>query len=51
MISLRGKESTWTPEDESMYEKLDDDISEEMKYSERMCNIRKAHATPWANLL
>jgi hypothetical protein len=46
-ISLRGKESTWTLKYESIYEKLDDDISEAMKHSERMCNIRKAHATPW----
>jgi hypothetical protein len=46
-ISLRGKESTWNLDDESLYEKLDNDISEAMKYSERMCNIRKSHATPW----
>jgi hypothetical protein len=26
-ISLRGKDSTWNLEDESVYEKLDDDIS------------------------
>jgi hypothetical protein len=50
-ISLRGKDSTWNLEDESAYEKLDDEISEVMKHSERMCNIHKAHATPWTNSL
>jgi hypothetical protein len=50
-ISLRGKESSWNLEDESIYEKLDDDISEAMKHAERMCNIHKAHATPWTKSL
>jgi hypothetical protein len=50
-ISLRGKESTWNLDDESLYEKLDDDIPESMKHSERMCNIRKSHATPWTKSL
>jgi hypothetical protein len=46
-ISLRVKYSTCNLEDKSLYEKLDDDISEAMKPSERTCNIRKAHVTPW----
>jgi hypothetical protein len=50
-ISLRGKDSTWNIEDESVYEKLDDDISEAMKHAERMCNIHKSHATPWTKSL
>jgi hypothetical protein len=50
-ISLRGKDSTWNIEDESVYEKLDDEIYEEMKRAERMCNIHKAHATPWTKSL
>jgi hypothetical protein len=50
-ISLRGKDSTWNIEDESLYEKLDDDISEAMKHSECMCNILKSHAKPWAKSL
>jgi hypothetical protein len=50
-ISLRGKDSTWNLEDESVYENLDDDISEAMKHAERMCNIHKAHATPWTQSL
>jgi hypothetical protein len=50
-ISLRDKDSTWNLEDESVYEKLDDDISEVMKHAERMCNIHKAQATPWTNSL
>jgi hypothetical protein len=50
-ISLRGKDSTWNLEDDSVYEKLDDDISEVMKHAERMCNIHKAHATPWTKSL
>jgi hypothetical protein len=37
--------------DETIYEKLDADISEEMKHAERMCNLHKAHATPWAKSL
>jgi hypothetical protein len=37
--------------DETIYEKLDPDISEGMKHAERMCNLHKAHATPWANSL
>jgi hypothetical protein len=50
-ITLQGKDSTWNLEDESVYEKLDDDISEVMKHPERMCKIRKAHATPWTKSL
>jgi hypothetical protein len=37
--------------DEMIYEKLDADISEAMKHAERMCNLHKAHATPWAKSL
>jgi hypothetical protein len=37
--------------DETIYEKLDADISEAMKHAERMCNLHKAHATPWVNSL
>jgi hypothetical protein len=33
-ISARGKESLWNLEDESLYETLDDDISEAMKHAE-----------------
>jgi hypothetical protein len=33
--------------DETIYEKLDEDISEAMKHAERTCNLHKAHATPW----
>jgi hypothetical protein len=50
-ISLQGKDSSWNLEDESVYEKLDDDILEAMKHSERMCYIRKAHAKPWTKSL
>jgi hypothetical protein len=45
-ISLRGNYSSQNLKDESVYEKLDDDISEAVKHAERMCNICKAHATP-----
>jgi hypothetical protein len=37
--------------DETIYEKLDEDISEAMKHVERMYNLHKAHATPWAKSL
>jgi hypothetical protein len=37
--------------DETIYEKLDADISEAMKHVERMCNLYKAHATPWEKSL
>jgi hypothetical protein len=37
--------------DETIYEKLDADISEAMKHAERMCNLHKYHATPWAKSL
>jgi hypothetical protein len=37
--------------DETIYEKLDEDISEAMKHAERMRNLHKAHATPWAKSL
>jgi hypothetical protein len=50
-ISLRGKDSTWNLEDESAYENLDNDISEAIKHAERICNIRKAHATTWTKSL
>jgi hypothetical protein len=50
-ISVRGKYQTWNLMDETIYEKLDADISEAMKHAERMCNLHKAHATPWAKSL
>jgi hypothetical protein len=37
--------------DETIYEELYADISEAMKHAERMCNLHKAHATPWAKSL
>jgi hypothetical protein len=37
--------------DETIYEKLDADISESVKHAEWMCNLHKAHATPWAKSL
>jgi hypothetical protein len=37
--------------DETIYEKLDEDISEAMKHTEQMCNLHKAHATLWAKSL
>jgi hypothetical protein len=46
-ISLRGKDETWNLIDETIYEKLDADMSEAMKHAERMCNLHKTHATPW----
>jgi hypothetical protein len=45
-ISVRGKGETWNLMDETIYEKLDADISEAMKHAERMCNLHKTHATP-----
>jgi hypothetical protein len=50
-ISVRGKDEMWNLMDEKIYEKLDADISEAMKHAERMCNLHKAHATPWAKSL
>jgi hypothetical protein len=50
-ISVRGKDETWNLMDETIYEKLDTDISEAMKHAERMCNLHKARATPWAKSL
>jgi hypothetical protein len=47
-ISVRGKYETWNIMDETIYEKLDADISNAMKHAERMCNLHKVHATPWA---
>jgi hypothetical protein len=41
----------WYLMDETIYEKLDADISESMKHTERMCNLHKFHATPWAKSL
>jgi hypothetical protein len=46
-ISVRGKDETWNLMDETIYEKLDADISEAIKHAERMCNLHKAHATRW----
>jgi hypothetical protein len=37
--------------DETICEKLDADISEAMKYAERICNLHKAHTTPWEKSL
>jgi hypothetical protein len=45
-ITVRGKDETWNLMDETIYEKLDADISEAMKHAERMCNLHKYHATP-----
>jgi hypothetical protein len=50
-ISVRGKDETWNLMDETIYEKLDADISEAMKHAERICNLHKTHATPWAKSL
>jgi hypothetical protein len=50
-ISVRGKDETWNLMDEKIYEKLDADISEGMKHAERMCNLHKTRATPWAKSL
>jgi hypothetical protein len=50
-ISVRGKDETWNLLDETIYGKLDEDISEAMKHAERMGNLHKAHATPWAKSL
>jgi hypothetical protein len=36
---------------ETIYKKLDKEISEAMKHAERICNLHKAHATPWAKSL
>jgi hypothetical protein len=47
LVSAKGKDASWNLEDEATYETLDDDISESMKHAERICNMRKAHATPW----
>jgi uncharacterized Fe-S cluster-containing protein len=41
----------WNIMDETIYEKLVEDISEAIKHAERMCNLHKAHATPWAKSL
>jgi hypothetical protein len=37
--------------DQTIYEKLDADISEAMKHAARMCNLHKAHSMPWAKPL
>jgi hypothetical protein len=50
-IPVRCKDKTWNLMNERIYEKLDADISEAMKHAERMCNLHKTHATPWANSL
>jgi hypothetical protein len=50
-ISVRGKYETWNLMDETIYEKLDSDISEAMKHAEQMCNLHKVYATPWENSL
>jgi hypothetical protein len=50
-ISIRGKYETWNLMDETIYEKLDEDISEAMKHAERMCSLHKDHAKPWAKSL
>jgi hypothetical protein len=41
----------WNLMDETIYEELDADISEAMKHADRMCNLHKDHATPWAKTL
>jgi hypothetical protein len=50
-MSVRGKYEMWNLMDEKIYEKLDADILEAMKHAERMCNLQKAHVTPWAKSL
>jgi hypothetical protein len=50
-MSVRGKYEMWNLMDDTIYEKLDADISEAMKHADRMCNLHKAHATPWAKSL
>jgi hypothetical protein len=50
-ISVRGKDETWNPMDETIYGKLNADISESMKHAQRMCNLHKSHATTWAKSL
>jgi hypothetical protein len=50
-ILVRGKDETWNLMDEMIYEKLDADILEAMRHVERMCNLHKTHATPWAKSL
>jgi hypothetical protein len=50
-ISVRGKDETWNLMDETIYKKLYEDISEAMKHAEWMCNLHKAHATPWVKSL
>jgi hypothetical protein len=50
-ISVRGKDEMWNLLDKTIYEKLHEDILEAMKHAERMCNLHKDHATPWANSL
>jgi hypothetical protein len=50
-ISVRGKCEMWNLMDETIYEKLDANISEAMKHAGRMCNLHKAHATPSAKSL
>jgi hypothetical protein len=50
-ISVKGKDETWSLMDETIYEKLDENILEAMNHAERMCNLHKAHTTPWENSL
>jgi hypothetical protein len=50
-ILVRGKDETWNLMDETIYEKLDADISEATKNADRMCNLHKDHATPWEKSL
>jgi hypothetical protein len=50
-ISVKGKDEMCNLMDETIYEKLDADISEAMKHTEPMSNLHKAHATPWAKSL
>jgi hypothetical protein len=41
----------WNLMDETIYGKPDADISEATKHAERMCNLHKTNATPWAKSL
>jgi hypothetical protein len=50
-ILVRGKDEMWNLMDETIYEKLDADISEAMKHAERMCYLHKSHGTQWAKSL
>jgi hypothetical protein len=45
-ISVQGNHDEWSLQDESAYELLDREITKAMLDTERMCALRKQHATP-----